>query len=69
MGPGSAVPTAMATPAAKTPPMMSWPSPPTFTRPARAGTVTASAASTSGVPFTRMAAIEVSVVSDVHIAR
>ena len=59
----------MAMPAAKTPPMMSWPSPPTLTSPARAGMVTASAARTSGVPLTRMAVIEVSVVSDVHMLR
>ncbi len=59
----------MAMPAANTPPMMSWPSPPTFTSPARAGMVTARAARISGVPLTRMAAIDVSVVSDVHMAR
>ena len=36
-------------PQAATPPMMICPSPPTLIRPARAGTTTASAASTSGV--------------------
>lgn len=45
---------ASATPAAATPPMTSWPSPPTFTRPARAGMATARAARMIGVPRTKI---------------
>ncbi len=67
--PGSPVPMMWEAATAPTPPMMSCPSPPTLTRPALAGTVTARAAKISGIDLTRTDSNERSLPSDVHMLR
>ncbi len=66
--PGREASRARPTPAAATAPITTCPSPPTFTRPARAGMATARAANTRGAAFTMTSPSDVPSASECHMS-